>query len=137
MQDQITRYIAADGFVRIILAETTAAVEAARTTHGASSVATAAMGRTLTAALMLASELKGEGSISATIAGGGPIGKVCAVARPNGTVKVYASDAELELPIRADYVGKNVPTSRGEVIGVHLPEVDGMENVILYDLEEN
>ena len=42
-----------------------------------------------------------------------------------------------ELPIRADYVGKNVPTSRGEVIGVHLPEVDGMENVILYDLEEN
>ena len=30
-----------------------------------------------------------------------------------------------ELPIRADYVGKNVPTSKSEVISVHVPEYDG------------
>ncbi|MGE5673023.1 MAG: bifunctional pyr operon transcriptional regulator/uracil phosphoribosyltransferase PyrR [Mycobacterium leprae] len=39
-----------------------------------------------------------------------------------------------ELPIRADYVGKNVPTSRRELIEVHLEEVDGEDFVALYDL---
>lgn len=34
-----------------------------------------------------------------------------------------------ELPIRADYVGKNVPTSREERIHVHLQELDGVDNV--------
>ncbi len=36
-----------------------------------------------------------------------------------------------ELPIRADYVGKNVPTSRKEVIVVELKEIDGDERVII------
>jgi pyrimidine operon attenuation protein/uracil phosphoribosyltransferase len=40
-----------------------------------------------------------------------------------------------ELPIRADYVGKNVPTARNEVIGVHVPPIDAEENVILYEME--
>jgi Pyrimidine operon attenuation protein/uracil phosphoribosyltransferase len=34
-----------------------------------------------------------------------------------------------ELPIRADHVGKNVPTSREEVVRVHLEEIDGMDSV--------
>lgn len=37
-----------------------------------------------------------------------------------------------ELPIKADYVGKNVPTSVREVVGVHLAEVDGEDKVVLY-----
>ncbi|MFZ5827875.1 MAG: bifunctional pyr operon transcriptional regulator/uracil phosphoribosyltransferase PyrR [Bacillota bacterium] len=41
-----------------------------------------------------------------------------------------------ELPIRADYVGKNVPTSRKEVVEVHMTEVDGEDFVALYDLPE-
>jgi pyrimidine operon attenuation protein/uracil phosphoribosyltransferase len=36
-----------------------------------------------------------------------------------------------ELPIRADYVGKNVPTSRTELIDVRLREIDGKEEVLL------
>jgi pyrimidine operon attenuation protein/uracil phosphoribosyltransferase len=39
-----------------------------------------------------------------------------------------------ELPIRADFVGKNVPTSRKEVVEVNLNEVDGEEFVAGYDL---
>jgi pyrimidine operon attenuation protein / uracil phosphoribosyltransferase len=39
-----------------------------------------------------------------------------------------------ELPIRADFVGKNVPTSRREVVEVHLTETDGDEFVAVYDL---
>ena len=37
-----------------------------------------------------------------------------------------------ELPIRADYVGKNVPTSRSEMIAVQVEEIDGTEGVKLY-----
>lgn len=38
-----------------------------------------------------------------------------------------------ELPIRADYVGKNIPTSRKEDISVQLKEIDGAETVALYE----
>ena len=36
-----------------------------------------------------------------------------------------------ELPIKADYVGKNVPTSRQESVQVHLRELDGVDEVLL------
>ena len=36
-----------------------------------------------------------------------------------------------ELPIRADYVGKNVPTSRTELVEVRLEETDGRDEVVL------
>jgi pyrimidine operon attenuation protein/uracil phosphoribosyltransferase len=36
-----------------------------------------------------------------------------------------------ELPIRADYVGKNVPTSRNEIVHVHVSEIDGDNRVII------
>ena len=39
-----------------------------------------------------------------------------------------------ELPIRADYVGKNVPTSRKELVEVRLVEVDGSDAVVIVDL---
>lgn len=38
-----------------------------------------------------------------------------------------------ELPIRADYVGKNIPTSKAEVVSVHLLESDGDTNVQLFE----
>jgi pyrimidine operon attenuation protein/uracil phosphoribosyltransferase len=36
-----------------------------------------------------------------------------------------------ELPIRADFVGKNVPTSRSQQVRVHLTEIDGADEVLL------
>ncbi|MFZ2241521.1 MAG: bifunctional pyr operon transcriptional regulator/uracil phosphoribosyltransferase, partial [Gordonia amarae] len=36
-----------------------------------------------------------------------------------------------ELPLRADYVGKNIPTSREENVAVHLTEHDGVDEVVL------
>jgi len=41
-----------------------------------------------------------------------------------------------ELPIRADFVGKNVPTSKREVIGVKLVEIDGVDSVVIKEMEE-
>ena len=38
-----------------------------------------------------------------------------------------------ELPIRPDYIGKNVPTSKKEVIKVNFKEIDGSTSVILYE----
>jgi pyrimidine operon attenuation protein/uracil phosphoribosyltransferase len=40
-----------------------------------------------------------------------------------------------ELPIRADYVGKNIPTARGEQVSVLLQEVDGEDAVIILEGE--
>ena len=40
-----------------------------------------------------------------------------------------------ELPIKADYVGKNVPTSRKESVQVHLRELDGVDEVLLQGKE--
>lgn len=37
-----------------------------------------------------------------------------------------------ELPIRADYVGKNIPTSRNESVHVRVKEVDGLDEVVLH-----
>ncbi len=41
-----------------------------------------------------------------------------------------------ELPIRADYTGKNVPTSRNEIIHVRIAEIDGEDSVVLVETEQ-
>ena len=41
-----------------------------------------------------------------------------------------------ELPIRADYVGKNVPTSKREIIKVQVIEVDGVDRVLVGEMKE-
>jgi pyrimidine operon attenuation protein/uracil phosphoribosyltransferase len=41
-----------------------------------------------------------------------------------------------ELPIRADFVGKNVPTSRREIIKVQVEDVDGVDQVLVGELKE-
>jgi pyrimidine operon attenuation protein/uracil phosphoribosyltransferase len=38
-----------------------------------------------------------------------------------------------ELPIRADYVGKNLPTSADQIVRVHLTELDGVDEVLIED----
>ena len=42
-----------------------------------------------------------------------------------------------ELPIRPDYVGKNVPTAKGENVHVRLEETDGLDEVVIEANEEN
>ena len=42
-----------------------------------------------------------------------------------------------ELPIRADYIGKNIPTSRHEEIKVELVETDGIDEVIIVKMSQN
>ena len=39
-----------------------------------------------------------------------------------------------ELPIKADYIGKNVPTSRQESVSVMIQEVDGRDEVVIQEV---
>ncbi len=55
----------------------------------------------------------------------------------SGTIQlaVLVDRGHRELPIRADYVGKNIPTSQEEMVEVRLKEVDGREEVIVVSKE--
>jgi pyrimidine operon attenuation protein/uracil phosphoribosyltransferase len=58
--------------------------------------------------------------------------------RPEGIqLAVLVDRGHRELPIRADYVGKNLPTARTEVVKVRLQETDGVDLVELHDLPMN
>lgn len=58
------------------------------------------------------------------------------VARPTVIqLAVLIDRGHKELPIRADYVGKNIPTSKNEIIAVSLNEIDGNDSVKIYDSE--
>ncbi len=59
---------------------------------------------------------------------------ICDMGRPALIqLAVMIDRGHRELPIRADYVGKNLPTSKNEMVGVHVPEFDGDMGVVLYE----
>jgi pyrimidine operon attenuation protein / uracil phosphoribosyltransferase len=49
---------------------------------------------------------------------------------------VLADRGHRELPIRPDYVGKNLPTSQRERVNVHVAELDGSDEVTISDVQE-
>jgi pyrimidine operon attenuation protein / uracil phosphoribosyltransferase len=49
---------------------------------------------------------------------------------------VLADRGHRELPIRPDYVGKNLPTARSERVNVRVTEIDGVDEVAIVSLEE-
>ena len=62
---------------------------------------------------------------------------LCDMGRPACIqLAVMVDRGHRELPIRADYVGKNLPTSKNELVGVHVPEYDGDLCVKLYEKEQ-
>ena len=71
--------------------------------HKTSSVASAALGRLLTAACLMGSTLKeDENSITLRVNGSGPIGTMLVVSDSEGNVRGYAEHPLVELPLRAD-----------------------------------
>lgn len=56
--------------------------------------------------------------------------------RPNYIqLAVVVDRGHRELPIRADYIGKNIPTSKNEFVEVRVTEFDGVDNVAINDLK--
>lgn len=97
--DYIVRATAADSQLRVFAATTKNLVEKARTFHESSPVATAALGRLLTAGAMMGSMMKGEKDLlTLKIDGTGPIGGLTVTADSSANVKGYARNPKVMLP---------------------------------------
>ncbi|MBX9670001.1 MAG: Hsp33 family molecular chaperone HslO [Candidatus Obscuribacterales bacterium] len=101
MKDGILKAISADGRVRAVIATTTQAVEVARQKHGLSYTATAALGRAMTAGLLLARIVLRDGQVTLKFNGNGPLGRVFVDASPRGTVRGYVDNPQVELPLNS------------------------------------
>ncbi len=103
--DYMVRAMAADGAIRAFAATTKEITETARAAHNTSPVATAALGRTLTGAVMMGSMLKGEKDLcTLQLRGDGPLGGIVATADSAGHVKGYVH--EPQVLIHANAKGK-------------------------------
>ncbi|HWQ43450.1 MAG TPA: Hsp33 family molecular chaperone HslO [Desulfosporosinus sp.] len=99
-QDELWIGTMLEGMARWVVVRTTDTVEEARKRHGMSPVATAALGRLMTGALILASSLKGEESITLRLLGDGPLEGVVAVANAQGEVRGYVREPLVDLPLK-------------------------------------
>lgn len=105
MKDYIVRATAADGQIRAFAVTARQTVEDARIAHNTSPVATAALGRLLSAGAMMGSMMKNEKDLlTLQIKGDGPIGGLTVTADSAGNVKGYANDPDVMLP--ANLAGK-------------------------------
>lgn len=99
MKDYIVRATAANHQIRAFAAYTRQTVEDARAAHNTSPVATAALGRLLTGAVMMGSMMKNEKDVlTIQIKGSGPIGGLTVTADSQGNVKGYAHNPDVMLP---------------------------------------
>lgn len=98
MGDYMIRGTAAGERVRAVATVTTHTVEDARIRHTMSATATAALGRSLTAAALLGAGLKAGQSVMLRVLGDGPIGAIIAQADAEGHVRGYAMNPYADLP---------------------------------------
>lgn len=100
MKNIISKYII-DNEVIVTAADTTQIAEYARNLHNTLPTCTAALGRTLTAAVMMASSLKGsEDNLSININGGGPAGTIIATANSRAEVKGCIANPHVDIPAK-------------------------------------
>ncbi len=115
MEDYIVRATAADGQVRAFAATTRQMVETARKRHDTSPVATAALGRLLSAGAMMGSMMKNDTDmLTLQIRGDGPIEGLTVTADSQGNVKGYVGNPGVMLP------PKNGKLDVGGAVGIGL-----------------
>ena len=113
--DILTKAVTKDGFMRIYAVTSKETVETARKIHNTTPVVTAALGRILTAGILMGSMLKTENAdLTLQIKGDGPAGLIIAVAKSDGFVKGYVENPYVDLPLNSQgkldvggAVGKN------------------------------
>lgn len=102
-EQNLLRGISENGGVVFYGVDSTDIVREMERLHKTSAVTTAALGRLLTAAAMMGAMLKGgRDTVTLQVNGGGPAGRLLAVADGSGHVKGYVQHPVVELPPRAD-----------------------------------
>ncbi len=102
MSDYIVRAMAADSQIRAFAITSRELVEQARQIHNTSPVATAALGRTLSAGAMMGASMKGEKDLlTIQIRGDGPLGGIVVTADSGANVKGYVHEPAVLLPANA------------------------------------
>ncbi len=128
---RILHAVAADNMIRVAMIDAADLAEKARTIHGLSPTATAALGRTLLAASLLGNAMKGQkDSLTLRINGGGPLGSLVAVSDSSGNVRGYVDTPSADLPVREDgkldvggLVGKNGTLTVSRDLGLKEPYI--------------
>jgi len=85
---------------RAYAAITAQTVEEARRRHGTSATASAALGRTLTAGVLMSANLKGDDLLTIRVLGDGPIGAVVVTSEADANVRGYAVNPTADLPAK-------------------------------------
>ena len=141
--DEMLHITLADGQARALLCRTTQLSAEAARIHHPSNTACAAMSRLMSGTLMLSAVMKNPtDSVTVTIAGNGPIGKMTAVGMQNA-VKVTAEYPQEDVPLRADghldvgsLVGRQGRMSVVKDLGMDRPYV-GQVNLISGEIAED
>ncbi len=144
MKDYVIRVTAADGFIRGFAARTTDLVQEVQRLHGLPPVASAALGRTMTAAVMLGADMKGaKDTLSIIIKGDGPLGSIVVVATSDGNVKGYVANPKVDLPLNvnnkldvAAAVGRNGRITVIKDLGLKEPYI-GQADLISGEIAED
>lgn len=103
MSDYMVRAMAAQGQVRLFAATTKDLTETARKAHQTSPTATAALGRLLTAGVMMGSMLKSaDDRLTLQIRSDGPIGGLLVTVDAKGNVKGYVNHPAVDLPLKSN-----------------------------------
>jgi len=95
MKDYLIKAIIKDRAIRLVACNTTNLTNEARELHHLWPTASAALGRMMSATLMMGSNLKNDEKLSVTINGGGPIGTMITTTSNNGLVKGFVANPEV------------------------------------------
>lgn len=101
--------------IRIFAAVTTQLVDEASKRHACYPLAAAALGRTMTGALLLAANLKTEECITLKIQGDGPLGKIVADANADGFVRGYVDYPQVNLPLKNGKLDVGAGVGKGTI----------------------
>ncbi len=104
MSDYLVRALAFDGSVRAFAVRTTETIGEAQRRHETWPTASAALGRSMTAAVMMGAMLKGEDKLTVKVEGNGPIGPMIIDSNANGTVRGYVTNPQTHFDLNA--IGK-------------------------------
>ncbi|ARF17591.1 Hsp33 family molecular chaperone HslO [Sporosarcina ureae] len=97
--DYLVKALAFEGQIRAYAVRSTETVGEVQRRHQMWPTATAAVGRTISAAVMMGAMLKGDDSITVKIQGDGPLGPIVVDANAKGEVRGYATNPQTHLPL--------------------------------------